>query len=268
MKLKGTELAEMQAHARVVAKANGIDPDMYVAQIGQESGWDTTIVSKAGAKGLAQFMPATAAQFKIDPTDARASLEAGAKYMAQLKNRFGSEDLARQAYNWGEGNLTKFLEGRSTMPPETQAYNAAIYKKAGVKPPTENVAMAQGTPPPVDSTRRKQPSVRDLAALADNEISTGAAPGSLISQGLAAGNWYDTLARRTADPFAGVTPPVPSGDWMESEGLATLQDKAVSVQNSQMAKMFNDIPIDETAQSIAERLPTTVDRYLDKALSA
>ena len=83
--------------------------------------------------GLAQFMPGTAKGFNINPLDPIQSLDAGAKYMAQLTRQFGSEDLARQAYNWGQGNLKKHLADPSSrpLPKETEEYNKKIYARAG-----------------------------------------------------------------------------------------------------------------------------------------
>jgi hypothetical protein len=78
-------------------------------------------------------MPGTAKGFNINPLDPIQSLDAGAKYMAQLTRQFGSEDLARQAYNWGQGNLKKHLADPASrpLPKETEEYNKRIYARAG-----------------------------------------------------------------------------------------------------------------------------------------
>ena len=82
--------------------------------------------SSVGAIGIAQFMPATAAQFGIDPTNPYASIDAAAKYLSQLYGQFQDWDLAVAAYNWGPGNVAKYNEGNATPPAETVAYVSAI----------------------------------------------------------------------------------------------------------------------------------------------
>ena len=54
--------SELQDLARQVAVSNGLPPEGFVAQIGQESSWNPNAVSPVGAMGLAQFMPATWAE--------------------------------------------------------------------------------------------------------------------------------------------------------------------------------------------------------------
>ena len=113
------------------AVKRGLDPNMAVAQLTQESGLNVNAVSSAGARGIAQFMPATAKQYGVDVTDVRSSIDGWGRYMSKLKNQFGNEDDARAAYNWGEGNMSKYLKGNRTMPTETKNYNKSIYAIAG-----------------------------------------------------------------------------------------------------------------------------------------
>lgn len=128
---------QLQQMARDAAWQHGLDPALFVAQLAQESGdFDPNVVvgkrkSSAGAIGVAQFMPRTAKAFGIDPKDPAQAIPAAAQYMSQLKQRFGTEELARQAYNWGEGNLSKHLANpaKRPMPQETREYNALIAKR-------------------------------------------------------------------------------------------------------------------------------------------
>jgi hypothetical protein len=125
--------------AQQAAAQAGIDPAMFVGQLAQESGdFDPAVVagkrkSSAGAIGVAQFMPATAKEFGIDPTDPAQAIPAAARYMAQLTKQFGSEALARQAYNWGMGNLRKHLANpkANPLPKETAEYNTRVAARAG-----------------------------------------------------------------------------------------------------------------------------------------
>ena len=104
------------------ATANGVDPALLAGLVKQESGFDANAGSPAGAQGLTQLMPATAASLGVtnvhDPAQA---LEGGAKYLRQQLDRFGG-DVARAlaAYNAGPGAVERF----GGVPPyaETQNY--------------------------------------------------------------------------------------------------------------------------------------------------
>lgn len=95
------------------------------AQLKQESGFDPGAISLAGARGIAQFMPGTAAAVGLrDPFDPAQAIPAQARLMAQLLRRFGSVPLALAAYNAGEGRVVTCM----CIPPypETRHYVATI----------------------------------------------------------------------------------------------------------------------------------------------
>lgn len=93
---------DLITYARGAAQRAGIDPDIFQRQIQQESGFDSTAKSKAGAIGIAQFMPGTAKGLGVDPTDALASLDAAAKYDADLLQKYGgSWEKTLSTYNSG-----------------------------------------------------------------------------------------------------------------------------------------------------------------------
>jgi soluble lytic murein transglycosylase-like protein len=79
---------------------------------------------------LFQFMPATAVAYAVDRTSPESSTRGAAKYLATLQARFGNLGLALAAYNWGQGNLSKWLATKgakvSSIPAETRAYVLAI----------------------------------------------------------------------------------------------------------------------------------------------
>lgn len=112
----------------------GIDVNIALAQINQESGFNTNRTSPKGAKGLCQFMPATAARFGLsDPFDPVASLDAWGQYMDWLLARYGYDyKLALAGYNAGEGNVDKY----HGIPPfsETQNYVRIIMAAAAANP--------------------------------------------------------------------------------------------------------------------------------------
>ena len=90
--------------ARQAAASAGISPDLFVRQIQQESGFNPGATSPAGAVGIAQFMPATAASMGVNPYDPVNALYGGARLMAQLSNEFGGNYAkALAAYNGGPG---------------------------------------------------------------------------------------------------------------------------------------------------------------------
>ena len=85
-----------------------------------ESGFDSTAVSPAGAQGLMQFMPSTAAGLGVRPMDPASAIDGTAKYLSQLTARFGSTDRARAAYNAGPAAVAS--AGGIPPYPETQSY--------------------------------------------------------------------------------------------------------------------------------------------------
>lgn len=126
----------LRRYARRRAQQYGIDPDLFEAQIQQESGFQTGAVSPAGAQGVAQIMPATAAGWGVDPNRPRDALDAAAKHMAGYQKQFGSFRDALVAYNAGPGRV-----GQS-LPAETQAY---IKKIMGAQQSSPSQASAGGT---------------------------------------------------------------------------------------------------------------------------
>ncbi len=112
---------------RTLAQAaldNDLPEEFFTRLIWQESRFDPSAVSPAGAQGIAQFMPRTAAARGL--TDAFEPLQAlreSASYLRELRITFrGSLGLAAAAYNAGPGQVESWVAGRSRLPGETQAY--------------------------------------------------------------------------------------------------------------------------------------------------
>jgi soluble lytic murein transglycosylase-like protein len=102
-----------------------VSAQLLAAQIYAESNFNPFAVSPAGAQGIAQFMPGTAAGLGLrDPFDAPSAIDAQAHLMHDLLSRFGSVPLALAAYNAGPGAVAAC----GCVPPyaETQAYVAKI----------------------------------------------------------------------------------------------------------------------------------------------
>lgn len=117
----------------------GLPAGLVRAVIHAESGFRQDAVSPKGAIGLMQLMPATAAEFGVDPHDASGNLEGGARYLKQLLVRFdGDRDQlvkALAAYNAGPGSVD--LHGGLPPYPETVAYVARVLERYVESEPTE-----------------------------------------------------------------------------------------------------------------------------------
>lgn len=107
------------------AKSNDLDPLILHILTRHESGFDTEAVSPAGARGLMQLMPETAAAMGVtDMDDPVQNVSAGTRYLAQQYRRYGELQLALAAYNAGPSAVDSF----GGIPPyaETQNYVASI----------------------------------------------------------------------------------------------------------------------------------------------
>lgn len=82
-------------------------------------------VSSAGAVGIMQIVPRWHPD--VNPLDVPAAIDYAAAYLARLHRQFGTWELALKAYNWGPGNVGKWLaNGRRNEPKETAAYSRQI----------------------------------------------------------------------------------------------------------------------------------------------
>ncbi len=107
------------------AARHDVSSALLAAQLMAESNFNPNALSPAGAQGIAQFMPATAASYGLeDPFDPVAAIDAQARLMSELLAQFGSVELALAAYNAGPGAVAAC----DCVPPypETQAYVARI----------------------------------------------------------------------------------------------------------------------------------------------
>ena len=112
------------------AQTHGIDPSILAGLIETESAWNPAAVSRAGAVGLGQFMPETAAQFGVDRRDPTSSINGAAKYLAYLRDYFkGDMNKAIYAYNGGMGNIETYggpIPGNA----ENQGYLSKVMRSA------------------------------------------------------------------------------------------------------------------------------------------
>jgi hypothetical protein len=108
---------------REAAEASGIPVPFFARLLWQESRFRSNEVSHAGAQGVAQFMPQTAAEVGLDdPFDPMKALPASARFLSKLRDDFGNLGLAAAAYNAGPGRIQKWLARESELPRETRDY--------------------------------------------------------------------------------------------------------------------------------------------------
>ncbi|MBV7540237.1 lytic transglycosylase domain-containing protein [Acidovorax sp. sic0104] len=123
---------DVKQHLEAAAEAQSLDPALVIAVAAAESAFNVKAVSRKGALGLMQVMPATAERYGVASRPAhegehaamepKVNAQIGTRYLADLLRMFdGDKELALAAYNAGEGAVIK--HGRKIPPyPETQQY--------------------------------------------------------------------------------------------------------------------------------------------------
>jgi len=159
------------------ASAAGVPPNLALAVAKQESHFNPSAVSSAGAIGVMQLMPATAAGLGVNPYDPAQNIAGGVAYLGQQLNTYGGDQAkALAAYNAGPGAVNRAVANYgdnwlSAMPSETRNYVASIlgpdYSAAA---PSSSLTLDAGGP--IEAT-----GLIDLSTLTD-----AAGPGGLSPQ--------------------------------------------------------------------------------------
>jgi hypothetical protein len=124
------------------ALSNDLPVPFFIRLIYQESTFRPAAISMAGALGIAQFMPETAAHRRLDnPFDPAQAIPASAKLLRDHYRRFGNLGLAAAAYNAGPRRVDDWRAKKGPMPQETQDYVKVI---TGFPVETWNVPLAGG----------------------------------------------------------------------------------------------------------------------------
>ncbi len=236
--------AKYERRARTIAKKYGVDPNLFVRLITQESGWNASVTSPAGAIGLGQLMPGTAKGLGVNPLDPIQNMNGAARYLRQQIDAFdGDVRLGLAAYNAGPGAVQRY----GGIPPykETQRYVRKLYRGDESIAPTSAAPVVKPLPGLVQPIT-PPPSVRGNDLIADQamtnltRIAQGERPtdtlGDLVEVSSAAP--IEPTPVDPAAPALSPTPPpstpanpgpaparaakpvTPSGGWQGSEGIA------------------------------------------------
>lgn len=178
-------MASWQTVARQAAQRHGVDPNIFVRQIRQESG-GRDVTSGAGAQGPAQFIPGTARQYGLNDTTVHQlgpSLDAAARLMADNLKKYGDYRQALSAYNSGRpdgyksiaetANYVKTILGSSSP-------TASATASATAKPASQSVISTTTTTPGVDNSQARR-------ALVANFLGAGGVKSTNATQAFASG---------------------------------------------------------------------------------
>ncbi|EIM72237.1 lytic transglycosylase [Nitratireductor aquibiodomus RA22] len=141
------------AHITEAAQRFGIPEHWIVAVIGAESAGNTRAISRAGAQGLMQVMPATwdhlRARYRLgsDPFDPRDNILAGTAYLREMYDRYGTIPAMLAAYNAGPHRYDEHIATGRALPTETRAYVDLLAPALGATAPSSGAPAA---PPPPD----------------------------------------------------------------------------------------------------------------------
>jgi soluble lytic murein transglycosylase-like protein len=153
---------------QAAAAAKGLNPNILLAQIQQESGGNPDAVGPqtryGTAKGLTQFIDDTARAYGVDVKNPSSAIAGQAAMMGDMLKKYGGDySKALAAYNWGPGNLDGALQRwgndwRSHLPAETSNYIATIMAKSGSV--ATNPTLADATPDATATTLEPAPANR------------------------------------------------------------------------------------------------------------
>ena len=156
------------------ATANKLPIGFFTRLIWKESSLRIDVTSPAGAQGIAQFMPGTAAARGLaNPFDPDTALPEAAKFLAELSTQFGNLGLAAAAYNAGPTRMTRWLAGQGDLPLETRDFVLAITAR-----PVEDWVKPQ----PVDATASDKPATPEESCVQIIVAMRGSTPAASVGE--------------------------------------------------------------------------------------
>lgn len=141
------------AHIAEAAQRFGIPEGWIIAVMGAESAGDTRAISHAGAMGLMQVMPSTWEYLRVryrlgsDPFDPRENILAGAAYLREMYDRYGTIPAMLAAYNAGPDRYDEYLATGRSPPAETRAYVDRLLPALGIATQSADAPSAPPRPP-------------------------------------------------------------------------------------------------------------------------
>jgi hypothetical protein len=122
-----------------------VDPRLLWTVAYLETRFQPRAISPKGARGMMQFMPATAQRYKLqNPFDPAQAIDAAARYLRYIQSLFGDQlDVVLAAYNAGEMTVVAFKEGRSITLSNGKIINPRGLKTGGVPPYKETANYVQ-----------------------------------------------------------------------------------------------------------------------------
>jgi len=146
------ERADLRELVQTISLEHGVDPSLVDALVRVESSYDPNAVSRRGAMGLMQLMPATAKRLGVDdPFDPEKNIRGGVREVSRLIDQYsGNLQFALAAYNAGEGAVARyrgvppFAETRNYVARILTIYTGQPYRMGGGFRPARPVKMVRG----------------------------------------------------------------------------------------------------------------------------
>lgn len=225
-----TQNPEYLAYLRQLEQEKKLPAGLLESLMRTESAGNPQAVSPAGAQGAFQFMPATARQYGIDPTNPQQSASAAAQMMSELLSRYGGDiDKALAGYNWGMGNVER--KGMENRPAETIAHAQRV--KAGMqKAQPVMYASTQGrTDVPVQDWEKEleQYKVSEPASAKQAQVQQSEAP----------------------MPTAAAMPSYPAG-YQPAQDMSAAPGSVEELEQYRVQPPASAPPVGETATSVGE----------------
>ena len=164
------------SHVADAGRRFGIPEAWIWAVMRVESAGNSRAVSRAGAMGLMQIMPATWADLRAryglgsDPFDVRDNIMAGAAYLRQMHDRYGNASAMLAAYNAGPGRYDDYRSRGRPLPPETVGYLARLTSVVGTAGTAGAAELAVSASPDPFAWRRAALFVRTASAASETVV--------------------------------------------------------------------------------------------------